>query len=67
MNTDSSSEGSRMRMELTNPTETPLHSRPVQADDQACAQGSKVRATGKAKILPMRISSIGLIEVMPIT
>ncbi len=64
---DSASDGSRMRTEFQKPTEMPLHSSPVQADDQACAQGSKVMATGKAKMLPMRISDIGLIEVMPMT
>ena len=45
----------------------PLHSNPVQAEDQARAQGLNVTSSGNAKILPSRISDIGLIEVMPIT
>ena len=45
------------------PTLIPLHSRPVQADDQALLQASTVRAAGSARMLPRRISSMGLREV----
>jgi hypothetical protein len=66
-NLDSTSEGIRIRIEFQKPTEMPLHSNPVQAEDQAWAHGANVTSSGNAKILPCRISVIGLIEVMPIT
>ena len=56
-----------MRVEFQKPTEMPRHSRPVQAEDQASRHGSNVTSSGNAKMLPSRISAIGLIEVMPIT
>ena len=56
-----------MAAELANPARMPPHSRPVQADIQACAQGSSVILTGSENRLPSRISSIGLIDVTIIT
>src|SRR5690349_21663013 len=60
---DRITDGMRMRTEFQKPTLMPLHSRPVQADDQALIQASKVSVAGQATILPSRISSMGLREV----
>ena len=53
----------RIRTEFQKPTLMPLHSSPVQAEDQALIQASKVMAAGRARMLPSRISSMGLSEV----
>ena len=60
---DRITDGIRIRTEFQKPTLMPLHSSPVQAEDQALVQASKVRVTGSARMLPSRISSIGLSEV----
>ena len=52
-----------MRTEFQKPTLMPLHSRPVHADDQALTQASIVGADGSARMLPSRISSMGLSDV----
>ena len=52
-----------MRTEFQKPTLMPLQSSPVQAEDQAVIQGWSVGAAGQAKMLPSRISSMGLSEV----
>src|ERR671912_1756821 len=56
-------DGIRMRTEFQKPTLIPLHSSPVQAEDHALVQASKVKVEGSATMLPSRISSIGLREV----
>jgi hypothetical protein len=56
-------EGIRMRTEFQKPTLMPLHSSPVQAEDQALVQASNVSVAGRATMLPSLISSMGLREV----
>ena len=57
-------DGIRIRTEFQKPTLMPLHSRPVHADDHALVQASNVIAAGRAMMLPSRISSMGLSDVM---
>src|SRR6187402_953242 len=45
----------------------PLQSRPVHADCHASRHASSVKLTGNARMLPMRISAIGLTDVTSIT
>ncbi len=59
--------GIRIFTEFQKPTLIPPHSRPVQAVLHACTQASVVHISGKAKILPCRISGMDLNEVTSIT
>ncbi len=59
--------GSTICTEFQKPTCRPLHSRPVQALDQATTQGSTVGSRGRAKMELSRTSSMVLNEVTSIT
>ncbi len=53
--------------EFQKPGARPLHLSPVQASDQALTQGAKVGFEVGTKMLPSRIASRSLSEVMIIT
>ena len=58
--------GTRIVTEFQKPTRRPLQVRPVQADDHAFTQASKVGASGSENIEPWRISSIVFSDVTTI-
>ena len=59
--------GTVIATEFQKPARMPSQATPVQAPLQASLHGASVILTGSAKMLPSRISSIGLTEVTSIT
>ena len=62
-----STAGTAIDTEFQKYPRSPSQRTPVQAEDQALAQASKLGSTGSASRLPARISSSGLSEVAIIT
>jgi hypothetical protein len=64
---DRMTEGTVMMTEFQNPRLRPSQFSPVQAEDQAFTQGSKVISIGGAKMLPSRTSGMPFRLVITIT
>ena len=59
--------GIRIRTEFQKPTRIPSQVTPVQAEDHALPQASKLSDPGREKIEPVRISGMVFSEVISIT
>ena len=59
--------GMTIRTELRKKPPMPVHSMPMQAEDQALAQAARLGSCGRASRLPWRISSTLFKEVASIT